>query len=127
MLISLLFLLYFCSDLRVCDVRVIWMINVVINALYYDICSYILITIDNITSCMYCDVHVGAPGLYLNQVWQSVDEEICPNFSTFSKSFYDLTYHLYWIDIASCDAVTNLYSFAHSSKTYIIKLLKSTT
>jgi hypothetical protein len=68
MLISLLFLLYFCSDLRVRDVRVIWMINVVINALYYDIYSYILITIDNITSCMYCDVHVGAPGSYLNRV-----------------------------------------------------------
>jgi hypothetical protein len=73
------------------------MINVVINALYYDICSYILITIDNITSCMYCDVHVGAPGLYLNQVWQSVDEEICPNFSTFSKSF--MTSHIICIGL----------------------------
>jgi hypothetical protein len=35
------------------------------NALYSDICSYILITIDNVTSCMYCGIHVGAPGLLL--------------------------------------------------------------
>jgi hypothetical protein len=35
------------------------------NALYSDIRSYILITIADITSCMYCGVHVGAPGLLL--------------------------------------------------------------
>jgi hypothetical protein len=35
------------------------------NALYFDICSYILITIDYVTSCMYYGVHVGAPGLLL--------------------------------------------------------------
>jgi hypothetical protein len=40
MLISLLFLLYFFSDLWVHDVRLIQMINDVINALYSDICSY---------------------------------------------------------------------------------------
>jgi hypothetical protein len=28
-------------------------------------CSYILFTIDDITSCMYCGVHVGAPDLFL--------------------------------------------------------------
>jgi hypothetical protein len=33
------------------------------NALYSDICSYILITIDDVTSCMYYGIHVGAPRL----------------------------------------------------------------
>jgi hypothetical protein len=42
------------------------MFNYVINnALYSDICSYILITIHDVTSCMYCGIHVGAPGLLL--------------------------------------------------------------
>jgi hypothetical protein len=58
-------LLYFCSDLWVHDVRLIQMINDVINALYFDICSYILITIVDVTSCMYCGIHVGAPNLLL--------------------------------------------------------------
>jgi hypothetical protein len=35
------------------------------NAIYSDICSYILITIDDDISYMYCGVHVGAPGLLL--------------------------------------------------------------
>jgi hypothetical protein len=63
MLIYLLFLLYFCfrptgpwcktySDDKLCN-----------NVLYSDIFSYILITIDDITSCMYCHIHVGAPSL----------------------------------------------------------------
>jgi hypothetical protein len=30
-----------------------------------EFCSYILFTIDDITSCMYCGIHVGAPGLFL--------------------------------------------------------------
>jgi hypothetical protein len=33
------------------------------DLLYSEICSYILITIDDVTSCMYCDVHVGALNL----------------------------------------------------------------
>jgi hypothetical protein len=43
------------SDVKLCN-----------NVLYSDICSYILITIDDVTSCMYCGVHVGAAGLLLN-------------------------------------------------------------
>jgi hypothetical protein len=35
------------------------------NAIYSDICSYILITIDDDISYMYCGVDVGAPGLLL--------------------------------------------------------------
>ena len=58
-------MLHFCSDLLFSFVRLIWMTNDVINALYFDICFYILITIDDVTSCMYCGVHVGAPGLIL--------------------------------------------------------------
>jgi hypothetical protein len=40
------------SDIKLCN-----------NVLYSDICSYIFITIDEVTSCMYCGVHVGAPSL----------------------------------------------------------------
>jgi hypothetical protein len=28
-------------------------------------CSYILFTIDNVTSCMYCGIDVSAPSLFL--------------------------------------------------------------
>jgi hypothetical protein len=41
------------------------MLNDVIGALYSHICSYILITIDDVISCMYYGVNVGAPGLLL--------------------------------------------------------------
>jgi hypothetical protein len=65
MLIYLLFLLYFCFipmgprcktylDVKLCN-----------NVLYSVIFSYILITIDDVTSCMYCGLHVGAPDLLL--------------------------------------------------------------
>jgi hypothetical protein len=77
MLIFSLFLLYFCSDLRIHDVRLIRIINDVIHALCYDICCYILITIDDITSCMYYDVHVGAPGLLLKLSVIEVVSERC--------------------------------------------------
>jgi hypothetical protein len=66
MLIYVLFLLCLCfkpmgpwcktySDVKLCN-----------NALYSDISSNILITIADITSCMYCGVHVGAPSLLFN-------------------------------------------------------------
>jgi hypothetical protein len=42
------------------------MLNDVIKHHTLVFCSYILFTIDDITSCMYCGVHVGAPGLFLN-------------------------------------------------------------
>jgi hypothetical protein len=62
-LIYLLFLIYFCFrpmgpwcktylDVKLCN-----------DLLYSDICSCILITIDDVTSCMYCGIHVGALGL----------------------------------------------------------------
>jgi hypothetical protein len=41
------------------------MLNDVIGALYYHICFYILIIIDDVISCMYCGVNVGAPDLLL--------------------------------------------------------------
>jgi hypothetical protein len=41
------------------------MLNDVIKHYTLIFCSYILFTIDDITSCMYCGVHVGAPGLFL--------------------------------------------------------------
>jgi hypothetical protein len=41
------------------------MLNDVIGALYYHICFYILITIDDVILCMYCGVNVGAPSLLL--------------------------------------------------------------
>jgi hypothetical protein len=41
------------------------MLNDVIKHYTLIICSYILFTIDDVTSCMYCGVHVGAPSLLL--------------------------------------------------------------
>jgi hypothetical protein len=41
------------------------MLNDVIKRYTLIICSYILFTIDDVTSCMYCGIHVGAPGLLL--------------------------------------------------------------
>jgi hypothetical protein len=41
------------------------MLNNVIKRYTLIFCSYISFTIDDITSCMYCGVHVGAPGLFL--------------------------------------------------------------
>jgi hypothetical protein len=41
------------------------MLNDVIKHYPLIFCSYILFTIDDVTSCMYCGVHVGAPGLFL--------------------------------------------------------------
>jgi hypothetical protein len=41
------------------------MLNDVIKHYTMIFCLYILFTIDDITSCMYCGVHVGAPGLFL--------------------------------------------------------------
>jgi hypothetical protein len=46
------------------------MLNDVIKHYTLIFCSYILFTIDDVTSCMYCGVHVGAPGLFLKPVWQ---------------------------------------------------------
>jgi hypothetical protein len=65
MQIYLLFCYTFVSDLRVHDVRLIRMLNYIIFVLYSNICSYISITIDDVTSCMYCGVHVGALDLLL--------------------------------------------------------------
>jgi hypothetical protein len=64
LLIYLLFSYTFVLDLPVRDVRLIWMLNYVIMR-YTLIFDFILIIIDNITPCMYCGVHVGAPGLLL--------------------------------------------------------------
>jgi hypothetical protein len=41
------------------------MLNDVIKHYTLIFCSYILFTFDDVTSCMYCGVHVGAPGLFL--------------------------------------------------------------
>jgi hypothetical protein len=41
------------------------MLNDVIKCYTLIFCSYILFTIDDITSCMYCGIHVGAPSLSL--------------------------------------------------------------
>jgi hypothetical protein len=41
------------------------MLNVVIKHSTPIFCTYILFTIDDVTSCMYCGMHVGAPGLFL--------------------------------------------------------------
>jgi hypothetical protein len=41
------------------------MLNHVINCYTLIFFSYILFTIDDITACMYCGVHVGAPSLFL--------------------------------------------------------------
>jgi hypothetical protein len=41
------------------------MLNDVIKRYTLIFCSYILFTIDDITSCMYCGIHVGALGLFL--------------------------------------------------------------
>jgi hypothetical protein len=41
------------------------MLNNVIKHYTLIFCSYILFTIDDVTSCIYCGVHVGAPGLFL--------------------------------------------------------------
>jgi hypothetical protein len=42
------------------------MLNDVIKCYTLIFFFYILFTIHDITSCMYCGVHVGAPGLFLN-------------------------------------------------------------
>jgi hypothetical protein len=41
------------------------MLNNVIKCYTLIFCSYILFTIDDVTSCMYCGIDVGAPGLFL--------------------------------------------------------------
>jgi hypothetical protein len=41
------------------------MLNDVIKRYTLIFCSYILFTVDDITTCMYCGVHVGAPSLFL--------------------------------------------------------------
>jgi hypothetical protein len=45
-------------------VSLFWMLNDVIKCYTLIFCSYIFFTIDDITSCMYCCIHVGAPGLF---------------------------------------------------------------
>jgi hypothetical protein len=52
--------------ISVLDVKdLFWMLNDVIKCYTLIFCSYILFTIDNATSCMYCGIHVSAPGLFL--------------------------------------------------------------
>jgi hypothetical protein len=41
------------------------MLNDVIKHFTMIFCSYILFTIDDVVSCMYCGIHVGALGLFL--------------------------------------------------------------
>jgi hypothetical protein len=41
------------------------MLNDVIKRYTLIFCSYVLFTIADVTSCMYCGVHVDAPGLFL--------------------------------------------------------------
>jgi hypothetical protein len=52
------------------------MLNDVIKRYTLIFCSYILFTIDDVTSCMYCGIHVGAPGLFLKPGATPPDREI---------------------------------------------------
>jgi hypothetical protein len=63
MLIYLLFLLSFCFRPTGPWCKTCSYVKLCNNTLYSDICCYILITINDVTSCIYCGIHVGAPGL----------------------------------------------------------------
>jgi hypothetical protein len=46
-------------------VRLVLDVKDVVKCYTLIFCSYILFTIDDVTSCMYCGIHVGAPDLFL--------------------------------------------------------------